>query len=181
MPSATNTTDTPSCPSSFRIAIIGGGIGGLTCALSLAHHLAPTVQIDVYEQAPEYREIGAGIGINVSAARILHKLGLGAAANSISGERDGVHRSMRRWDNGEEIVTVDALYDEGEIRQLSVHRAEFLDVLYKAIEKRGAARMHTDKRAVKVEVSEKLLFCPLSPNKKSRDDLTKDRHPGFRR
>lgn len=99
-------------PSSFSVAIIGGGIGGLTCALSLSHH-CPSLIFDVYEQAPAYKEIGAGIGIGVHAAKILHRLGVGSAANAISGERNGVHRSMRRWDDGEGIVTIDAGFDRG--------------------------------------------------------------------
>ena len=73
--------------------------------------------------APQYTEIGAGVGIAVNAAKVLHKLGVGKAANAISGERNKIHRSMRRWDNGKEIVTIPADFDQAEIRQLSVHRA----------------------------------------------------------
>src|ERR1700689_3806548 len=139
-----NTTD-------FKVAIIGGGIGGLTCALSLAHQ-CPGIKIDVYEQAAQYKEIGAGVGIGVNAAKLLHRLGLGKAANAISGERNGVHRSLRRWDNGEEIVTVEATFDQVEIRQLSVHRAELLNILFEAIRERGVATLHNNKRSVKVTV-----------------------------
>ena len=138
-------------PADFRVAIVGGGIGGLTCALSLAHH-CPDIQIDVYEQAPAYKEIGAGVGIGVNAAKILHLLGVGKEANAISGERNGVHRSMKRWDNGDEIVTIDAGFDQGDIRQLSVHRAELLDVLYQATHKSGIATLHTNKRVITVKV-----------------------------
>jgi salicylate hydroxylase len=138
----------------LHVAIIGGGIGGLACALSLAHHSpSRALRIDVYEQAGQYSEIGAGVGIGVNAARILHRLGVGAEVNAISGERNNIHRTLRRWDNGAEIVTIGADYDEGEIKQLSVHRAELLDVLYKAIVKRGIANLHTNKRCVKAEVS----------------------------
>lgn len=136
----------------FHVAIIGGGIGGLSCVLSLAHH-NPCLRIDVYEQAAHYSEIGAGVGIGVNAAKILHHVGVGAEVNAISGERNNIHRTLRRWDNGEEIVTIGADYDKGEIKQLSVHRAELLEVLYKAIEKRGIAKLHASKRCVKVEVS----------------------------
>jgi salicylate hydroxylase len=135
----------------FKVAIIGGGIGGLTCALSLAKQ-CPGIKIDVYEQAAEYTEIGAGVGIAVNAAKILHSLGVGKAANAISGERNNIHRSLRRWDNGEEIVTVDADFDQKEIRQLSVHRAELLNILFEAIRERGIATLHNQKRSAKVTV-----------------------------
>lgn len=154
----------PMTPKNFHVAIIGGGIGGLTTALSLAHHCPGTI-IDVYEQAPEYSEIGAGVGIAVNAARVLHKLGVGKAANAISGERNRIHRTMRRWDNGEEIVTVPADFDQPEIRQLSVHRAEMLDVLLHAIKERGIAALHTNKKCVKLEVRRK--------QKKRRDKCEK--------
>ena len=59
---------------SFRIAIIGGGIGGLFAALSFHHHCKNTganIQIDVYEQAAQYKEIGAGVGLGINAARLI--------------------------------------------------------------------------------------------------------------
>jgi salicylate hydroxylase len=143
----------PPSDADYHVAIIGGGIGGLTAALSLAYH-CPNISISVYEQAAAYKEIGAGIGISVNATRILHQIGVGAAVNAISGERDGVHRSNRRFDNGAEIVTVEAMddtHDKG-IRQLSVHRAEFLDVLLNAVEQNKFASLYTNKKAVRVEV-----------------------------
>ena len=147
-------------PRDFHVAILGGGIGGLTTALSIAQH-CPGIQISVYEQAPAYGEIGAGVGIGVNAAKILHRLGVGQAANRISGERDGIHRSHRRWDNGAEIVTIPAGFDEGNVRQLSVHRAELLDVLLHAVEERGIATLHTNKRGTKVVVCRTLAAWTL--------------------
>ncbi|TFB04574.1 Salicylate hydroxylase [Trichoderma ghanense] len=144
---------TPPSPSTFTIAIIGGGIGGLSMALSLATQI-PSLgsNITVYEQAPAYKEIGAGIGIGVNASRILKRYGVYAAANEISGDRNGIHRSLRRWDNGEEIVSVGAMDDDSSdgVRQLSVHRAEFLQVLYDHLRATSEARLETNKRAVEI-------------------------------
>ncbi|OAP54227.1 hypothetical protein AYL99_11328 [Fonsecaea erecta] len=155
MPSATPINSTAADPTAFKVAIIGGGIGGLTTALSIAFQ-NPTLQhITVYEQAPAYKEIGAGIGIGVNAARILKKLGVWEAANAISGERNGVHRSCRRYDTGEEIVAVGAMDEntDGGVRQLSVHRAEILDVLYQELRQnyKGRVTLKTDMKATKVE------------------------------
>jgi len=154
MPSATS-TDIPST-SNFRIAIIGGGIGGLTTALSIATYspsLAST-HITVYEQAPQYNEIGAGVGIGVSAGRVLKKLGVWEAVDGISGRRNHIHRSNRRWDNDELIV--DALAHPGgsaeeDVKQLWVHRAEFLEVLYSALRKKECASLETNRKAVGLE------------------------------
>lgn len=55
------------------VAIIGGGIGGLTAALAFARHGAHTT---VYEQAPALAEVGAGLQITPNGARALNALGL---------------------------------------------------------------------------------------------------------
>jgi 3-hydroxybenzoate 6-monooxygenase len=41
-----------------QVVIVGGGIGGLAAALALARKGIPS---QVIEQAPEFKEIGAGI------------------------------------------------------------------------------------------------------------------------
>ena len=57
----------------LSVAVIGGGIGGVAAALSL---LESGVDVHVYEQARELREVGAGIQICPNASRVLHRLGL---------------------------------------------------------------------------------------------------------
>jgi 2-polyprenyl-6-methoxyphenol hydroxylase-like FAD-dependent oxidoreductase len=70
----------------FRIAIVGGGIGGLFAALSIKHHCGLNdIHIDIYEHAPEYREIGAGVGMGPHAAELVRKLGLLEEALKIAG------------------------------------------------------------------------------------------------
>ncbi|KAL9114590.1 MAG: hypothetical protein Q9227_001268 [Pyrenula ochraceoflavens] len=138
-------------PKEFRVAIVGGGIGGLACALCLTYSV-PDLSIDVYEQASEYSEIGAGVSIAVNAARILHIIGVGDQVNAISGDHNHIHRSLRRFDNGDEIVTIPAEYEESDkVRRLCVHRAELLDVLYQEIRARKCATLHTNKKCLHVE------------------------------
>jgi 2-polyprenyl-6-methoxyphenol hydroxylase-like FAD-dependent oxidoreductase len=60
----------------MRIAIIGGGIGGLTAALALRQFgFVP----EIFEQAPELLEVGAAILMWPNAMRVLHRLGLSDA------------------------------------------------------------------------------------------------------
>jgi len=135
----------------FRIAIVGGGIGGLFAALCIHHQCqSQAVEIDVYEQAAEFKEIGAGVGLGVNAAKLVHKLGLGQKLNDVAGRRNGIWITFRRYDNGEEIVTVPAK-DYGEVRQAPVARSDVLDLFRFAIEDRKAATMHTNKKAQRVE------------------------------
>ena len=58
-----------------RIAIIGGGIGGLSSALALQHF---GFRVRVFEQARELREVGAGVVISPNAMHALNFLGVGA-------------------------------------------------------------------------------------------------------
>src|ERR1700754_5356038 len=53
--------------------IAGGGIGGLAAAYALAHRGVP---VRVLEQAPEFKEIGAGIQLGPNIFRALDKIGL---------------------------------------------------------------------------------------------------------
>ena len=56
-----------------RIAIIGGGIGGLTLALALRQR---GMRADIYEQAAELAEIGAAVALSANATRELRRLGV---------------------------------------------------------------------------------------------------------
>jgi salicylate hydroxylase len=79
----------------MKIAVIGGGIGGLSAALQL---LQVGLDVHVYEQAPHITEIGAGIQISPNASRILLRLGLRAAMDAFGTRPRAVHQL--RWDDG---------------------------------------------------------------------------------
>ncbi|MDR0342760.1 MAG: FAD-dependent monooxygenase, partial [Nocardiopsaceae bacterium] len=63
---------TASAASAPRIAIVGGGIGGLAAAAFLHRAGLPCA---VYEQAPELTEVGAGLVAAPNAVRLLRRLG----------------------------------------------------------------------------------------------------------
>ena len=54
------------------VAVVGGGLGGLTAALAL---LRAGFDVHVYEQASALSEIGAGVQVSPNASRVLHGLG----------------------------------------------------------------------------------------------------------
>jgi 2-polyprenyl-6-methoxyphenol hydroxylase-like FAD-dependent oxidoreductase len=56
-----------------RVAIVGGGIGGLTAARALSRR---RIEVAVYEAAPELREIGAGVALHPNAMKVLRSLGI---------------------------------------------------------------------------------------------------------
>lgn len=79
-----------------RVLIAGAGIGGLTAALSL---LKKGVDCDVYEQAPELKEIGAGLWVSPNGARVLFALGLEEEMRSVNLEAED--RVVRLWNTGQ--------------------------------------------------------------------------------
>ena len=62
--------------STCDVAIVGGGIGGLTLAASLRQQ---SISVQVFEQDTELREIGAGVAIAGNATRLLQHLGVDLA------------------------------------------------------------------------------------------------------
>jgi salicylate hydroxylase len=80
----------------LRVAIVGGGLGGLAAALFLR---ASGREVTVYEQAPALRELGAGIVISPNMVRPLAALGL---ADRLAGFAVRLEAAweFRRWQDG---------------------------------------------------------------------------------
>src|SRR5216684_7120307 len=83
-------------PSSDRIVVIGGGIGGLALALAL---LERGLDVEVYEQSTELKEVGAGIQISSNGTRVLYALGLEEALGRV--QVIPSRREIRHWSTGE--------------------------------------------------------------------------------
>lgn len=130
----------------MKIAIIGGGIGGLSAAL---HLLKAGLDVHVYEQAPRITELGAGIQISPNASRLLHRLGLKEAMDRIGVLPRAVHQ--RRWDDGRTLQRaplgpdVEAAFGAP---YYHFHRADLANLLADALPKE---RVHTGYRLVGLE------------------------------
>src|SRR5437588_3545594 len=75
-----------------KVIIIGGGIGGLTAALAL---LQRGLEVEVYEQLDELKEVGAGIQISSNGTRVLYALGLEQALARV--QVTPTSRQIRHW------------------------------------------------------------------------------------
>ncbi len=124
-----------------RVGVVGGGIGGLTAALSL---LRAGLDVHVYEQAPALGEIGAGVQVSPNASRVLHGLGLADAL-----ARTGVRPlawHQRRWDDGRTLLRTplaEPLEAEFGFPHYQMHRADLLRALADAL---PAERVHLGHR-----------------------------------
>ncbi|TFK47653.1 FAD/NAD(P)-binding domain-containing protein [Heliocybe sulcata] len=61
-------------PPHLRVAIVGGGPGGLSTAIALSK--VPNVDVTIYEQASMLKEAGAGISIGQNTWNVLELLGV---------------------------------------------------------------------------------------------------------
>src|ERR1700678_3434735 len=78
------------------VAIVGAGIGGLAAALALTRR---GIDVDVYEQAPQLHELGAGVQVSSNGTRVLHALGLKEALEAVQVLPSG--KAIRLWNTGE--------------------------------------------------------------------------------
>ena len=127
----------------LRIAVIGGGIGGLTAAVAL---LQAGFDVQVYEQAPELTEVGGGINMAPNATRVLRRLGLAEGLDREGVRPLGTHQ--RRWHDGRTLqrAPLNPLCEElYGAPHMTIHRADLLSVIAAAF---SAERVHLGHRLV---------------------------------
>ncbi|EED78110.1 predicted protein [Postia placenta Mad-698-R] len=133
----------------FKVALVGGGICGLTCAIAL---IRAGVPVQIFEAAAKLGEIGAGVGLGPNAVRILRTLGVLDDVLEKCNESE-LSTRMFRFVSGMEghEVLYDLIlvkYPESEENGgLGAHRAALLDALQKFID---PSIIHFKKRCVSV-------------------------------
>jgi salicylate hydroxylase len=128
-------------PREISIGVIGGGIGGLAAALSL---FRAGLDVHLYEQARDMRELGAGIQVSPNATRILHRLGLAEKLATVSVQPLALHQ--RRWDDGRTLSCAplgEAVEAACGAPYYQAHRADLLNVLLSCF---PAERLHVGHR-----------------------------------
>jgi salicylate hydroxylase len=113
------------------VAIVGGGIGGLAAALALVRR---GIDVDVYEQAPELRELGAGVQISANGTRVLHALGLKDALAQVQVLPAG--KAIRLWNTGQTWKLFDLGMESVErygFPYITIHRGDLHGVIAQAL------------------------------------------------
>ncbi len=124
-----------------KIIIAGAGLGGLAAALSL---LRRGFDVDVFEQADELREVGAGVQVSANGNRVLFALGLRETLLPLAWQPHG--KVLRLWQTGEAWPMFDVAADSVQrygFPYLTFHRADLHGALAAAVEaaKPGAIRL----------------------------------------
>jgi 2-polyprenyl-6-methoxyphenol hydroxylase-like FAD-dependent oxidoreductase len=130
-----------------RVAVIGGGIGGLTAALSLH---AAGIEVDVYEGVPEIKPLGVGINLLPHAVRELTELGLADDLAAIGlAPAELIYANKFGQEIWREARGLAAGY---RWPQISLHRGKLQMMLLAAAETRlGRDRIHLGRRAMRFE------------------------------
>jgi salicylate hydroxylase len=130
----------------LRIAIIGGGIGGIAAALFLQR---VGLEATVYEQAPAPAEVGAGIVVAPNLARLLCRLGLAGDLAACAVRLEAAWE-FRRWTDGR-VLFVQPMGEECErlygAHCYVAHRADLLALLQRAL---PLQQLRFDHRCVEV-------------------------------
>ena len=127
-----------------HVLIAGGGIGGLAAALAL---LRQGIDVDVYEQAPELREVGAGVQLSPNAIHVLHELGVHDAFHALACEAAG--KEIRLWNSGQSWRIFDLGAESMErygYAYYMVYRPDLLAILAEGVRREKPDAIHLNAR-----------------------------------
>lgn len=140
MTSAANSTiQTP-------ILIAGGGIGGLTTALAMARNGIAT---DVFEQADEFKEVGAGLQVGPNAFRVFEALGLTAEVRKLATFPESL--TIKDAVTAQEILALpvgENFRERFGFPYGLMHRADLHQGLLQACRQSSLVRLHTHSKCV---------------------------------
>ncbi|KAF5391213.1 hypothetical protein D9757_003074 [Collybiopsis confluens] len=129
----------------LRVAICGGGIGGLSNACALARY--PDISVNIYESAAKFAPLGAGLGMWPRAWRVLERIGVDddmAKLTTVPSTNGRVHSFSFRKSDQPNGFTFGNLFSRGPL--LTFHRAQFQQVLVKHLS--PSCQIHFSKRLV---------------------------------
>ncbi|MEO8716899.1 MAG: FAD-dependent monooxygenase [Burkholderiales bacterium] len=148
----------------MRIAIVGGGLGALAAALFLRK---AGLESTVYEQAPEMRDVGAGIVVSPNMVRPLGTLGLVEGLEEFAVRLEAAWE-FRNWKDGC-VLSVQPMGEECErlygAHCYVAHRADLLALLQKALPQRHLRLDHRFVAVVQSEQQAELTFSSKAGNK----------------
>ncbi|HEY7843134.1 MAG TPA: FAD-dependent monooxygenase [Bradyrhizobium sp.] len=152
-----------------KVLIAGAGIGGLVAGLSL---LQRGIDVEIFEQASELRELGAGVQLSANGTRILIALGLEQEMQGIASEPQGkqirLFSTGRTWKLFDLGASSRAIYGAP---YWMVHRGDFHRVLVDAFNARAPGRLHLNGRCVGFEEDGDDIRLKLASGERHHGDV----------
>ncbi len=130
------------------VLVVGGGIGGLAAALALSRKGIP---VQVLEQAPEFKEIGAGIQLGPNVFRMFEVLGLTEEMFRWSAFPVGLE--FRDSITGETVMELPIdkkFHDKYRAPYGVIHRADMLNVILDACKRSNLIKLTTSQKVVAI-------------------------------
>lgn len=152
-----------------KVLIAGGGIGGLTAALALAKE---GIQVELFEQAEELGEVGAGIQLSPNCTRVLHHLGLEEALKQRAFLPVGVE--LRSWASGNTLRASplgDSVVESFGFPYYHMHRADLMSVLADAVSSNPDIKLNLGNRLTGFTQSESHVVANTPSGEVSGDCL----------
>ena len=118
-----------------QIAIIGGGIGGLTAALALRQ---AGFQPEIFEQAPALLDVGAAIALWPNAIRVLDRLELTGKILEHAGTMEEI-----RWLDQDGHLINSVRIPQNSAPAVALHRADLQHILQHALPESSIHLGHT--------------------------------------
>ena len=118
----------------LRIAIAGGGVGGMAAAIALQ---TKGHDVSIHEQTTAYGRIGADVNLTPNAVHAIDGLGKGVGEKLRETAARPESRISRMWDDGRETSRLpmsEAAEEKYDAPQLTIHRADLLNALQDALE-----------------------------------------------
>lgn len=111
----------------LSVGIVGGGIGGVAFAVALSR--SPDLDVYLFEAAPQFSEIGAGVSFGSNAVQAIQLLELEESYRRIADSSPAPFEDVWfEWRRGSDDTYLTASLAPG-CGQSSVHRADFLDAI----------------------------------------------------
>jgi 2-polyprenyl-6-methoxyphenol hydroxylase-like FAD-dependent oxidoreductase len=107
-------------------AILGGGIGGLTLAIALQRK---NINVTVYEAAPQWKPVGAGLGLAGNAVKAFREIGID---QDVLREGKVLKKVVIRSKGGKALMSTDSEAVSkrfGVVNNFTIHRADLHNVL----------------------------------------------------
>ncbi|KAJ7894048.1 hypothetical protein B0H13DRAFT_2526053 [Mycena leptocephala] len=141
----------------FRVAIVGGGMCGLACAVGLARF---GIKAQVFEATPKFDEVGAGVGLGHNALRALKGLGI---LDAVLARGDDALRTERRMLFVSGLGEHEEVYDYNNSSDfapnetgIAIYRPTFLEAVLPLVDPKTT---HFHKRCTSISTSASGVHC----------------------
>lgn len=107
--------------SPMKFAVLGGGIGGLTLAIALQRK---NIDVTVYESAPQWKPLGAGVGLAGNAVRAFREIGI---EQDVLAAGKVIRQVVIRNPKGKVLISTDSEEVSrrfGVVNNFAIHRAD---------------------------------------------------------